>query len=72
MSNVNRSTYQKVCEENKRLIKDIEILTRAEIMPSAEKILVVSKWRDKFKKDKQLSSFIKEIVDNIHDTGQVN
>ena len=59
MSKVNRSTYQKVAEENKRLLADIKLLVE-DGMPSAEKILCIGKWRDKFKKEKEFNALMKQ------------
>lgn len=59
MSKVNRSTYQKLAEENKRLISDIKLLVE-EGMPSAKKILCIAKWRDKFKKESDFNKMMHE------------
>lgn len=66
---VKRSTYQKVVEENKRLLRDIKILSGE---PSAEKMLLTQKWRDKFAKDLELNLLLKAaaeqyIKDNPND-----
>jgi len=55
---VSRSTYQKVCEENKKLLIDIKILTDEKMALSAEKIFTVKKWRDKFAKDKAFNEML--------------
>lgn len=57
---VSRSVYQKVAEENKRLKADIRILTQSGV--SAEKILLIKQWREKFKKDKDLNELIREMI----------
>lgn len=44
-----RSTYQKKCEENKRLLADIKLLTSDGF--SADRILLREKWNKKFKQD---------------------
>lgn len=59
MSKVNRSTYQKVVEENKILIADIKLLVE-DGMSSAEKILCIGKWKDKFKKKKEFNAMMKQ------------
>lgn len=61
MSKVSRSVYQKVAEENKRLMSDIKILTE-EGFPSAEKILLVSKWRNHFQKEREFNEFMRLAV----------
>lgn len=58
MSKVNRSTYQKVVEENKKLIEDIKLLVEGGIS-SPEKIICICEWRDKFKQDKELNIMMK-------------
>ena len=50
MSNISRSVFQKLKEENKRLINDIKILVEREFPPSDVKVLVTNKWRKKFKR----------------------
>ncbi|HUM53526.1 MAG TPA: hypothetical protein PK431_17030 [Chitinophagales bacterium] len=60
MSNISRSVYQKVCEENKKLLHDIFILVDDKYSFHPERVLVKIKWSDKFKKDKQLAALIKE------------
>ena len=61
MSKVNRSTYQKAIEDNKRLLADIKLLVE-EGMPSSEKMLCMIKWRDKFKKEKEFNSLMKDVA----------
>jgi len=51
-----RSTYQKIAEENKRLLNDIKILTSEGI--SAERTLLIIKWRVKFKADKDFTDIL--------------
>ena len=63
MSNVSRSTYQKVVEENKRLKADIEILVNATQHPD-QYIEVFLKWRRHFKKQHQFNCFMKEAAIN--------
>lgn len=54
MSKVSRSVYQKVCEENKKLMKDIRILTQKGLR-SSEYILCVAKWREHFEEERQFN-----------------
>lgn len=58
MSNVSRSVYQEVCEENKRLINDIHILVGPghDIFYSK----TVEKWRKKFKDENDLYLELKQ------------
>lgn len=57
---VKRSTYQKLAEENKKLLIDIGILTDEKYSLSAEKLHVVVKWRNKFAKDKEFNRMLTE------------
>jgi len=50
-----RSTYQKLAEENKRLLNDIRILTEDIVPPTFEKITITRKWRKKITEDKVLA-----------------
>ena len=58
MSNVSRSVYQKVCEENKRLKEDIHTL----VSPFHDIVYlnVVEKWRKKFKDENDLHLALKQ------------
>lgn len=58
---VNRSTFQKVAEENKKLRAHIAILVE-EGMPSMEKILLIGKYREEIAADRKLMSEIKEVI----------
>jgi hypothetical protein len=60
MSKVNRSTYQKAIQENKRLIADIKLLVEAGF--SAEKILCIKKWREKFNEEKEFNLMLMQAV----------
>ena len=60
MSKVSRSVYQKLSEENKKLISDIRILTTQDV--HLDKIHVTKKWREKFAKDKLFHALLKECV----------
>ncbi len=57
---VSRSVYQKVVEENKRLLIDIKILTDEKQLMTVGRIFTVKKWRDKFAKDKEFNKMISE------------
>lgn len=61
---VNRSTFQKVAEENKKLRAHIAILVE-EGMPSFEKIQLVKTYRDKIAADKKLMQEIREVVKSM-------
>ena len=61
---VSRSTYQKVVEENKKLLNDIRILVQERSYltpPPVEKLFVIHKWRKKFNEDRELFEMLKEI-----------
>lgn len=57
---VSRSTYQKLAEENKKLLKDIRILTE-EGFPSAAKIITLDKWRRKFKEERDMFNLLRDL-----------
>lgn len=48
MSNVSRSVYQKLKEENKRLIEDIRILVKPGL-EDAKKLKIIKIWQLHFK-----------------------
>jgi len=58
MSQVSRSTYQKVVEENKRLLKDIKTMVYGDI-PSI--IFLKEKYRKKFQSEKDFNQMMKNI-----------
>ena len=74
MSSVSRSVYQKLKEENKRLLNDIKILTYPE-KDSVERILLKGKWYLKFSEDAVFhitmkivaKEYIKEHADELPD-----
>ena len=57
MSTISRSEYQKVCEENKKLRKDIEILVGG---VSAKRVLLTAEYRKKIKDKNFVSDLLKE------------
>ena len=62
---VTRSTYQKVCEENKRLKADIYALVMANFEDEVSEVLgieVMDRWRDKFEKDKEFEKLMKDFA----------
>jgi len=58
MAHVKRSTYQKVVEENKRLLKDIKTFIYGDI-PSI--IFLKSDYRKKFEDEKNFNQLMKQI-----------
>lgn len=58
MSDVSRSVYQKVCEENKRLKADIEVLTSGKF--DNEYITTLLKYRKIFRKENEFRELMKE------------
>ncbi len=62
MSKVSRSVYQKVVEENKRLLSDIEILTENTFPSSSLKILVLAKWRKYFDEQKRVNELLRGVA----------
>lgn len=59
MSNVSRSVFQKVVEENKQLKKDIRILVDYGVIMS-ERLKVVYKWREIFRKETEFGRILHE------------
>ena len=61
MSDVKRSTYQKVVEDNKKLLVDIKVLV-SEKTPVIKKIRLTKEWREKFNKEDEFNKMMKEIA----------
>ena len=60
MSSVSRSVYQKLKEENKRLMNDIFIITMKPL--TLESINVRSKWKKKFTEDQEFNQLLRELL----------
>jgi len=60
MSNVSRSVYQKLKEENKRLLADIRTLTMDSV--SMQAVLVHRNWKNRFTQDKEFSEMLKKFA----------
>lgn len=60
MNNISRSVYQKVKEENKKLLNNIKLLV--EETPSADKIICIVKWRDFFKKENEFNNLFNSLL----------
>jgi len=60
MSKVSRSTYQKLKEENKRLLKDIKLLVDKTY--PVERIIAMDKWQKHFKEEKEFNSLMKDVA----------
>ena len=60
MSKVSRSTYQKLKEENKRLLKDIKHL----VDPNwgMDRLATQKKWQEHFDKEKEFNSLMKDVA----------
>lgn len=56
---VRRSVYQKVVEENKKLLNDIRILTGD---LTTKSVMLGAEWKERFRKDSELKDFIREII----------
>ncbi len=61
-SHVSRSVYQKLAEENKKLIQDISVLVLDKYFLTSDRINVLMKWRYKFEQDKQLVDMLREMA----------
>lgn len=64
MSNVSRAVYQKLAEENKRLLNDIRTLV--ELKPSFNQAMVRSKWQEQFERDKQFRLLLKHSLNEYY------
>jgi len=64
MSNISRSEYQRVCEENKKLKQDIRLLVSETDFgeKGAKKIMLIAQWREKFKNDNLVHDLFKEYL----------
>lgn len=60
---VSRSEFQKVCEENKRLVNEIRILVDEN--PSIEKVKITLKWHTKFNEGREFAEFLKEAFSQL-------
>jgi len=58
MSEIKRSTYQKVVEENKLLLKDIKTLVYGDI---PQVIFLKDKYRKKFQSEKVFNQLMKDV-----------
>jgi hypothetical protein len=58
MSDVSRSVYQKLAEENKRLKVDIWQMVMRPV--TGQTILLKAKWRGKFERDQELRQALHE------------
>lgn len=57
---VKRSTYQKVCEENKKLIADLKtICCSGDAVTSVDTEL---KWRKHFEEEEKFNSLLREVL----------
>lgn len=59
-SPVSRSVYQKVAEENKKLLKDIELLVGSR--DNAQTLICMIKWKKHFREKEELNQTMKRIA----------
>jgi hypothetical protein len=59
MSSVSRSVYQKLKEENKRLVNDLFVITMNPL--TLESIQVRQKWCKKFTEEREFNAMLKEV-----------
>ena len=62
---VKRSTYQKVCEENKKLKADIYMLVGMPLKLAGQEVF--NKWKEHFKKDREFKRIMKELANEWFD-----
>jgi len=75
MSSVSRSVYQKLKEENKRLLNDIKTLTYPKFEYPPHRIIIKEKWCKYFEKENQFhelmraasKQYIKDHADELPD-----
>lgn len=60
MTDIKRSTYQKVVEENKRLMKDLEILVISENADQFDKVFM--KWYKHFMNEETFKNLLKNAI----------
>lgn len=58
MTNITRSEYQKVVEENKRLMEDIRILTMPSLRNKRKEVFI--KWKHYFIRTKKRESMLEK------------
>ena len=63
MSNISRSVFQKVKEENKRLLNDIKSLVGMNRPEDESRSW--SKWREYFEKEKRFKDEMKELAKQL-------
>lgn len=56
---MSRSVYQKVCEENKKLLADIKNLTGGDAKKHAD---IYVKWKTHFDKEREFNSIMKQVA----------
>ena len=62
MSNISRSEYQRVVEENKKLKKDIIILCDEQFSFSFRRLWLIKQWRDKIENEKTFTELLIEVL----------
>lgn len=65
MKRISQNEYQKVVEKNKKLLKEIKLLTSEEL--SFEKIETIQKWRESFKKVDELRKLISQALNPVYE-----
>ncbi len=62
MSKVSRSVYQKLKEENKKLLRDIEILVGHDLM---NRNRMFKKWESHFREEKEFNDVIRSVATDM-------
>ena len=68
MSNISRSEYQRVCEENKRLLRDIRMLVDHPFGNMKKWMEVRHKWAKKFQADRELVNSLVAMTGGVFNT----
>jgi len=63
-SYVSRSVYQKLAEENKRLMKDLKIICTGD---PVDAIMLRIHWRNRFRKEEKFKAELKRILRKVLD-----
>lgn len=62
---VKRSTYQKVVEQNKKLMQDIRLLVTDDDNKIMDAVHLQMKYQDQFKEEKDWNDFIKDSLQRM-------
>lgn len=64
--NISRAEYQKVCDENKRLLRDLRIIVEGKF--SEQKFATLRRWSEHFRKNRVLVNSLADMLSQTVDT----